>query len=214
MTAARAHGAGKSSPNLRLDFRQAMRPAGITVLSPEIGRPSLVSMRKAAMHKAFIRWREQRYNSEHRGIAFELSLADWPAIWIGSGRYRQRGRRSGQYVMSRPGDTGPYSVDNVAIVLVQANLDEGRRHPCAPKTRAKIASRLKGNTNNLGHRQKASSLRKTSKAARARAKEGSTWIANVRAVTSSPAYRKKMSRAIKASWAVRRKKNAGLEALP
>jgi hypothetical protein len=33
MTAARAHGAGKSSPNLRLDFRQAMRPAGITVLS-------------------------------------------------------------------------------------------------------------------------------------------------------------------------------------
>jgi hypothetical protein len=33
-------------------------------------------------------------------------------------------------------------------------------------------------------------------------KEGSTWLANVRAVTSSPAYREKMSRAIKASWAV------------
>jgi hypothetical protein len=147
-----------------------MTPDGIVVGPPSIGAPSLIALAPAKMHKAFMRWREQRYNADHRGIPFELTLADWLSIWIGSGHYHQRGRRSGQYVMSRPGDTGPYSVDNVTIVLAQANLDEGRRHPCAPKTRAKIASRLKGNTNNLGHRHKASSLRKMNKAARARAR--------------------------------------------
>jgi hypothetical protein len=189
-----------------------MTPSGITVGSPTIGSPSLITMRKGDMHKAFIRWREQRYNSEHRGIAFELSLADWLSIWIGSGHYRQRGRCRGDFVMSRPGDKGSYSVRNVAIVPVEANIVEGAGHPCAPSTRAKIAKRLKGNKNGVGHRHNAASRKKMSKAARARAQEGSTWLANVRAVTSSPAYRRKMSRAIKASWAVRRKKNAGPEA--
>jgi hypothetical protein len=129
-----------------------MTPSGITVGSPTLGAPSLISMRKGDMHKAFIRWREQRYNSEHRGIAFELTLADWLSIWIGSGHYRQRGRHKGEFVMSRPGDTGPYSVTNVAIVPCSANTVEAQSHRAwTAETRAKIARRLKGNKNGLGH---------------------------------------------------------------
>jgi hypothetical protein len=50
-----------------------MTSAGIIVGTPTIGTPSLVSMRPAAVREAFIRWREQRYNSEHCEAAFRGS---------------------------------------------------------------------------------------------------------------------------------------------
>ena len=179
-----------------------MTPASIIVGSPMITAPSLVALPRAKMRKAFLRWREQRYNADHRGIPFELTLADWLSIWIGSGRYHQRGRRSGEFVMSRPGDKGPYSVGNVAIVLAQVNLDEGRRHPCAPKTRAKIARRLKGNTNGAGHVASGAARKRMRKGCAERSK--TDWLAHTTAANRSLAKRRRNGQGVKAAWARRR----------
>ena len=59
-----------------------------------------------------------------RGIQFLLTYQEWLDIWISSGRFYERGRRVGQYVMARFGDVGPYSVDNVKIITSSENSKE------------------------------------------------------------------------------------------
>jgi hypothetical protein len=67
-------------------------------------------------------------NARLRGIPFLLNFDEWWTIWEASGRWDQRGSQRGQYVMSRPGDTGPYAIDNVAIVLAEENRAERNRN--------------------------------------------------------------------------------------
>jgi hypothetical protein len=67
-------------------------------------------------------------NARLRGIPFLLNFNEWLAIWDASGHWDQRGWRRGQYVMSRPGDTGPYAIDNVAIILAEENRAERNRN--------------------------------------------------------------------------------------
>lgn len=72
----------------------------------------------------------QRYAARRRGIAWELTFDDWLDVWINSGRLAEKGRRKGQYVMSRRGDAGPYAIGNVFIQLCEHNSQEARRnHP-------------------------------------------------------------------------------------
>jgi hypothetical protein len=123
-----------------------------------------------------------------------------------------RGSLSGAVLVTAPDKTGrvqsaaPVSqhpdVGNVAIVLAQANLDEGRRHPCRPTTRAKIARRLKGNTNGVGHVASAAARKRMRKGCRKRAQ--TDWIAHTTAANQSPAARRKNSEGVKAAWARRR----------
>jgi len=54
-------------------------------------------------------------NAKHRGIAFDLTLAEWWNIWKTSGHYHERGRGARRYVMARKNDLGPYAVGNVSI---------------------------------------------------------------------------------------------------
>jgi hypothetical protein len=49
-----------------------------------------------------------------RNIAWQLTLGEWWAIWVESGRWPERGLGRG-YMMCRKGDIGPYSIDNVFI---------------------------------------------------------------------------------------------------
>ncbi len=72
----------------------------------------------------FLVYDRQRWNALRRGIAFELTFAQWLEIWEQSGQLENRGRRSGQYVMSRNGDQGPYAVGNVSIKTTGRNLAE------------------------------------------------------------------------------------------
>ena len=69
----------------------------------------------------------QKYNvhkaqAKHRGIDFELSFDQWLSIWNASGQLENRGKKIGQYVMSRKNDIGPYSVNNVFIQQTSANI--------------------------------------------------------------------------------------------
>jgi len=65
-------------------------------------------------------------NAKTRGIEFELTFDEWLGIWEKSGKFSQRGKKKGQYVMARFGDIGPYAVGNVKIILCSENIQEAR----------------------------------------------------------------------------------------
>jgi hypothetical protein len=61
-----------------------------------------------------------------RGIEWEFSLGQWWRVWKESGKWHLRGRHSGQYVMARFGDVGPYAPHNVEIKTCNENIKEVR----------------------------------------------------------------------------------------
>jgi hypothetical protein len=65
-------------------------------------------------------------NAKIRGIPWEFTYDTWYDIWITSGHLEHRGRRAGEYCMSRFNDTGPYSPTNVFIQLITQNTTQGR----------------------------------------------------------------------------------------
>jgi len=67
---------------------------------------------------------QQRVAAKKRKIAFLFSFAEWWSVWEASGKWEQRGKRKGQYCMSRFGDSGPYAVDNVHIQLFGDNISQ------------------------------------------------------------------------------------------
>ena len=72
---------------------------------------------------------EHKRSAQQRGIPFLLSFEQWWRIWQKSGHWDQRGAT---YVMSRPMDTGPYAVGNVAIVTSARNAaDRDKRKRAA-----------------------------------------------------------------------------------
>ncbi len=74
--------------------------------------------------KAF---RIQRNNAIKRNVPWRMTLAEWWAIWETSGKFEQRGREVGKYVMGRHGDAGPYAVGNVSIILASQNCSDGHQ---------------------------------------------------------------------------------------
>lgn len=76
----------------------------------------------------------QRKDAKRRGIPFLLTYEQWCEVWLESGKWEYRGKRRGQYVMSRPGDQGAYELGNVVIVPIGDNMAErnarysGERH--------------------------------------------------------------------------------------
>lgn len=70
------------------------------------------------------RYLRQKANAIKRGIEWQLSLSEWWDIWQSSGKWDKRGRCYGEYVMARHNDEGPYSKDNVKIILNSENIIE------------------------------------------------------------------------------------------
>lgn len=93
------------------------------------------------------KYKEHKNSARQRGIEFLLSFDEWMLIWEKSGHKEQRGRCAGQYVMARFGDKGPYSKDNVEIILVEENSRQaclGRVVVWTAKARANAAAALLG----------------------------------------------------------------------
>lgn len=67
-------------------------------------------------------YRSQRNNAGTREIPWELSIGQYAAIWMLSGKWNYRGRHRGEYVMARFLDTGPYAWGNVEIVVSSDNI--------------------------------------------------------------------------------------------
>jgi hypothetical protein len=96
-------------------------------------------------------------------------FASWLGIWVGSGHWFERGRHRGGYVMSRPGDRGPYSTENVEIVPHVINAGaawSGKRRDPVSVARS-VATRTA---------------------------EASSWRANLVAALTLPSYRHNMQR--------------------
>ena len=98
---------------------------------------------------AYKAYAEQRGNAKKRNIAFDITFEDWCKIWYESGKWEERGRGRGRYVMARNEDYGGYSVDNVSIKTQEENGREGvhmgeRNYAKRPEARAKISAALTG----------------------------------------------------------------------
>ena len=78
---------------------------------------------------ANVYWKQKR-NAQSRGIKFCLTLPEWWQIWQESGNFQNRGIGSNRYVMSRHGDSGPYKIGNVSIILASKNSSDawGYKH--------------------------------------------------------------------------------------
>lgn len=71
---------------------------------------------------------EQRRFAIRRGVAWELTYAQWWGIWTLSGKWDQRGNRYGRYCMCRKGDEGAYAVGNVYIGTWSQNAVDRNTH--------------------------------------------------------------------------------------
>ena len=85
---------------------------------------------------------EQLANARRRGIQFLLTFEEWCDVWQKSGKWDERGRKLGQYCMSRIGDVGPYSVNNVFIQLRTENSQQAHigkpKGPMKQETKDKL----------------------------------------------------------------------------
>src|SRR5690349_23454312 len=73
-------------------------------------------------------YQRQRHNAAVRGIEWRFpNFWSWWQVWEKSGRWAERGRGRG-YVMSRFGDVGPYSPENVHIISATENVAEYYDH--------------------------------------------------------------------------------------
>ena len=83
--------------------------------------------------KARDAFQQQRQNARKRGITWRLNLGDWWRIWQESGHWLERGRGHGRYVMSRRGDVGTYTYNNVFIQRSEYNnSDRPQNHSGLP----------------------------------------------------------------------------------
>jgi hypothetical protein len=82
--------------------------------------------RKIQTNDPRYRFSKQKAQAGRRGIPFLLTFNQWWRIW--RPHWDGRGRRRGQLVMARNGDTGPYAVGNVEIVPTQVNVADAASH--------------------------------------------------------------------------------------
>jgi predicted DNA-binding protein YlxM (UPF0122 family) len=75
-------------------------------------------------YSLYKRYSTQRSNSKRRGVEFKLTFQQWLDIWIASGKLRESGKFSKNYVMGRMYDCGAYEVGNVKIIMTNDNLSE------------------------------------------------------------------------------------------
>lgn len=67
------------------------------------------------------KYTRQMWNAKRRDIKWDISFEKWCQIWQDSGKWEERGRGPGGYVMARRDDTGAYSAENVEIQSLSEN---------------------------------------------------------------------------------------------
>jgi hypothetical protein len=80
--------------------------------------------------KRFYWQRSDSYNridANGKPINWNLTFNEWLKIWLGSGKYDQRGPKKGQYCMSRYNDLGNYEINNVFIQQHSNNVSQARK---------------------------------------------------------------------------------------
>lgn len=74
-----------------------------------------------------VAWNDQKKSAINRGIWWNFTFEEWIAWWqrhLGRNWFKLRGYHTGQYVMARKGDKGPYTKSNVRCIRVEDNHNE------------------------------------------------------------------------------------------
>lgn len=79
------------------------------------------------MANAKKRYTQQQYAAKQRNIEWLFTFESWWMMWKESGKWEQRGNKRGQYCMARKGDVGPYSLENVDIILATKNSSDATK---------------------------------------------------------------------------------------
>jgi hypothetical protein len=86
-----------------------------------------------------------KWNATNRGVEFNFTYQEWVRWWkrqLGPDWLKKRGCKSGQYVMARYYDDGPYAAYNVKCALAENNMKEAwfnkGRGKGRPSGRAKL----------------------------------------------------------------------------
>jgi hypothetical protein len=145
---------------------------------------------------------DQKVAARGRGINFLLTYEEWLKIWQDSGHLHERGRGIGQYCMSRKNDIGPYSKDNVDIILGSQNAIQApigkRAGPKSAEVRLKISNKLKGRKHTDERRKNQSLSHMGLKQSQETIQKRMTTIAERR--TSDPSWRTRRSEKSKEKW--------------
>ena len=80
---------------------------------------------KQQIKKAKAQYSTQKCGAGKRGVSFNLTFDEWITWWLSTCHYLERGHKSGQYVMSRFGDIGPYSLNNIFCQTCNENIKQG-----------------------------------------------------------------------------------------
>src|SRR4029077_1421459 len=85
----------------------------------------------------------QKSSAKRFGIPFLLTFEQWSEWWLTDDRWSRRGRKAGQLQMSRKGNSGPYSPDNVECATKEqkqkSQLTACSFSVLSPEQRAKMA---------------------------------------------------------------------------
>jgi hypothetical protein len=81
----------------------------------------------------------QKANAKKRGIGWELTFAEWWAIW--RDYFHLRGQGKNCLVMGREGDQGPYAIGNVYLTTNMGNVSDYHQTERAVKRRQEIRER-------------------------------------------------------------------------
>jgi hypothetical protein len=114
--------------------------------------------RSAAAATPQLAYAMHRRKAKARDVPFLLTFEEWWSIWRTSGKWEQRGRRKGQYVMARFCDVGPYAVGNVRICTNQENNAECIRH-FSPECRQRMSESRRGRLHSAEARAKISATK-------------------------------------------------------
>jgi len=73
---------------------------------------------------------DQKWMAKCRGIEFKLTIDQWVNWWeanLGDDWLKKRGCKSGQYVMARIGDKGPYALGNIECITSNQNHKDAKK---------------------------------------------------------------------------------------
>jgi uncharacterized membrane protein len=103
------------------------------------------------------KYNRQKFNAKPRGIPFLITFEEWCYVWEQSGKWEQRGKGRGKYVMARFGDKGAYEIGNVFIQLHGDNLKDaniGISRPKSEETKLKMREAKLGIPQSAEHKAK------------------------------------------------------------
>lgn len=104
-------------------------------MSEGVNRQALLGVQFVYQHMAYkgykrtpnVAYWDQKRSAVKRGIGWQFTYKEWVSWWeanLGSDWFRNRGHHTGQHVMARNGDKGPYAPWNVRCAKVEDNHND------------------------------------------------------------------------------------------